>query len=145
MATALYETDFYTWTQRQAQHLRLEEFEKIDWQNIAEEIESLGKRERNEIRSRLRVLLMHLLKWQWQPRPDSERRSWRSTIDEQRYQLHILLEDNPTLRTQLPDFVAYAYPYAVKGAANETGLAPTLFPRECTYTVAQLLDEEFWP
>lgn len=80
--TTLYETDFYAWTQRQAELLRLEEFAEVDWRNLIEEIESLGRNQQNELRRRLEVLRMHLLKWQWQPEHQSRR--WRSTINVQR-------------------------------------------------------------
>lgn len=62
--TTLYETDFYAWTQRQSELLRLEEFAEVDWRNLIEEIESLGRSQQNELRSRLEVLIRHLLKWQ---------------------------------------------------------------------------------
>jgi N-acetylglutamate synthase-like GNAT family acetyltransferase len=63
----LYKTDFYAWTQRQAELLRQEEFTEVDWHNLVEEIESLGRNLQNELRSRLDLLIMHLLRWQWQP------------------------------------------------------------------------------
>lgn len=140
---SLYEADFYAWTQRQAELLRLEEFSEVDWHHLIEEIETLGRSEKHEIKNRLVVLIMHLLKWQYQParRP----RSWRMTIATQRVDLADLLADNPSLRKQLAEFVAAAYPSAVKKAVIETGLSKTVFPAACPYTVAQLMNEEFWP
>lgn len=139
----LYETDFYAWTQRQADLLRLEEFSEVDWHNLIEEIETLGRSEKHEIKNRLTVLIMHLLKWQYQfeRRP----RSWRITIAIQRVDLADLLTDNPSLHTHLAEFITAAYPSAVKKAVIETRLPKATFPVTCPYTAAQILDEEFWP
>lgn len=87
MTTTLYETDFYAWTKRQAALLRGEEFEQIDWNNLIAEIESLGRSEKHEVESRLTVILMHLLKWQYQPSKRSTGRSWRKTLTIQRIDL----------------------------------------------------------
>ena len=122
MSNTLYETDFYAWTQRQAALLRGEEFEQIDWNNLIEEIESLGRSEKHEVESRLTVILMHLLKWQYQPSRRITRRSWRKTITVQRIDLDRHLTQNPSLHTQLPALVKDAYTLAVRKAAVETGL-----------------------
>lgn len=143
MTTTLYETDFYAWTQCQAALLREEEFEQVDWDNLIEEIESLGKSQRQEVRSRLVVLIMYLLKLTYQPQRRS--RSWRVTVITQRADLEPLLHDNPSLRAQLDALVALAYPTAVKKAAAETGLGKHVFPSECPWTLSQMLDEDFWP
>ena len=141
--TTLYETDFYAWTQRQSALLRQEEFAEVDWRNLIEEIESLGRHQQNELRSRLEVLIMHLLKWQWQPEHQS--RSWRSTINVQRRDLDRLLDENPSLRSRLPDLLPKAYRRACKDAFDEMGLLRWRFPAESPYTIDQILDEAFWP
>ncbi len=143
MATTLYETDFHAWTQHQAALLRQEDFAELDLNNLIEEIESLGKSQQNEVKSRLRVLIMHLLKWQIQPMHRSA--SWRNTINVQRLDLQDVLDENPSLRTRLAEFVAYAYPRAIRDAVQETGLAATTFPQTSPYTEEQVLDENFWP
>lgn len=143
MSTTLYETDFYAWTQRQSALLRAEEFEQIDWNNLIEEIESFGRSQRQEIRSRLAVLIMHLLKLSYQPQRRS--RSWRVTVMTQRAELEPLLNDNPSLRAQLGTITAEAYPIALKKAIAETGLEKHVFLPQCPWTVEQILDEEFWP
>ncbi len=141
--TTLYETDFYAWTQRQAALLRTEEFSEVDWNNLIEEIETLGRSERKEIKSRLVVLIMHLLKWQYQPELQS--RSWAATIAVQRDDLAALLADNPSLQAQLAEFVGSVYPRAVKRAVQETGLSATSFPARCPYEATQIMDDDFWP
>lgn len=143
MTTTLYETDFYAWAQRQAILLREEEFEQVDWDNIIEEIESLARTEKHEVESRLEVLLMHLLKWRYQP--GKRGRSWRATIDEQRRRLHKLLRESPSLRARLTDFVGETYPDAIRAAVIETGLDKHAFPAACPWTAEQIMDEEFWP
>ncbi len=143
MRTTLYETDIHAWSQRQVDLLRAEEFSAVDWHHVIEEIESLGTSQRSELRNRLISLLMHLLKWQYQPELQS--RSWNATITVQRDDLESVLNDNPRLRARLPEFISEAYPRAVKRAVSETGLTKTTFPTACPYAPAQILDEEFWP
>jgi len=145
MTASLYETDFYSWTQKQAALLREEEWEHLDWQQVAEEIESLGRNERREVKSRLGALIMHLLKLEYQQRPWFLTRGWRNTIAEQRNRLAEALAESPTLRAQINELIAEAYPYAIKDAARETGLPRTTFPATCPYSAEQLLDEEYWP
>ena len=143
MMDTLYEHDFYAWTQEQAALIRTGRLADIDVIHLAEEIESMGARERRELISRLAVLLAHLLKWQHQP----ERRStsWRLTINEQRRQLALLLEESPSLGVKLDDFLPRAYHYAARTALEETGLLQSPFPPTCPYTAEQVLDEGFWP
>lgn len=106
-ATDLYEQDFFLWTQQMATALREGLLDQLDLENLAEEIESVGRSEKRELISRLRVLLIHLLKWQFQ----SERRShsWQSTITEQRIQLELVLEDSPSFKGLVPDLLESAY------------------------------------
>ncbi len=143
MTTALYETDFYVWTQKQATLLRDEEFAELDVHNLIEEIEAMGRSEKRELASRLQVLLMHLLKWQYQANLRSRR--WQSTIRVQRTDLARLLADNPTLRATVPDVIAQIYRDAVLDAIEETGLLAPIFPSTCPYSAVELLDRLFWP
>ncbi len=143
MSTTLYETDFYAWSQTQAALLRDEEFEQVDWENIIEEIDSLGKSQRSELTSRLTVLLMHLLKWRYQPAKRGH--SWLVTIGNQRDDLADLLAENPSLATQINSFILASYPKAVKKAARESRLPRATFPADCPWAVAQIMDEDFWP
>jgi hypothetical protein len=143
MTTALYKTDFHAWTQQQALFLRQEDWEKLDWFHLAEEVESMGRSEQRELGSRLQVLLMHLLKWQFQP--DHHSSSWEATIIIQRIDLAELLQENPSLRPCVGEFVTAHYRRALLAAMIETGLHKRIFPATCPYTVEQILDEEFWP
>ena len=104
MSTAtLYETDFYAWTQTQAAALHQANFDQLDITNLIEEIEDMGKSQQRQLESRLIVLLVHLLKWQFQPNQRSPR--WEATIRIQRLELADLLADNPSLRPRLPHFM----------------------------------------
>lgn len=145
MTNTLYETDLYAWTQRQVALLREEEFEQVDWDNVIEEIASLGSSQQNEVESGLIVILMHLLKWQYQPSKRVLGRSWRKTITTQRIDLDYHLSKNPSLRARLPALLPDVYRVAVRKAAAETGLDKRVFPPECPWTAAQIMDEDFWP
>lgn len=143
----LYNKDFYAWARQQAHLLRTEELEKLDLPNLIEELEAMSLRERRELTSRLIVLLMHLLKWQYQPTPHgrSQPRSWLNTIATQRQKIELLLEDSPSLHREVAERLAYAYSRACAQASRETGLALATFPVTCPYTVEQVLDDSFFP
>jgi hypothetical protein len=139
----LYDADFVRWTEEQAARLRDGRFDVLDLENLAEEIESLGKRDRRRLKSRLTVLLMHLLKWAYQPEQRSG--SWDSTIRTQRADVRQLLEDSPTLRREVPAIIAERYEMARRNAAAETGLPLAKFPTDCPFAVAKVLAEEWLP
>jgi hypothetical protein len=139
----LYDTDFVRWTEEQAAALRAGRFNALDLENLGEEIESLGKRDRRRLKSRLTVLIMHLLKWGYQP----QRRSgaWESTIRTQRAEVRQLLDDSPSLHREVPAVVAERYELARRNAAAETGLPLAIFPTDCPFTVDEILAEEWLP
>ena len=138
-----YDEDFFAWTQEQARLLRAGEVADIDLENLAEEIESVGTSNRREIRNRLTVLLVHLLKWQFQPRRRGS--SWSDTIWEQRLQIESVLEDSPSLRPFFTQVIDGVYGRARDKAARETRMQPKVFPAECPYTPEQILSEDFLP
>lgn len=141
--TTLHETDFYAWTQAQAAALQQANFDQLDIANLIEEIEDMGKSQQRQLESRLIVLLVHLLKWQFQPNKRSP--SWEATIRIQRLELADLLADNPSLRPRLPYFLERAWPKARQGARGETGLDLKLFPSTHSYTLLQVFDDAFFP
>ncbi|HSO83520.1 DUF29 domain-containing protein [Thiocapsa sp.] len=138
-----YDQDYYQWFSDQARLLREGMWERIDVENLAEELEDMGKREKRALRSRSVVLLAHLLKYAYQP----ERRgpSWTGTIREQRKQLDALLRDSPSLKPRLISDLEDSYISARLLAAGETGLPEQTFPSSCPYTLDELIDEHFWP
>jgi hypothetical protein len=143
MTTPDYDTDYYAWTQAQAEALRQKDFAALDLANLAEEIESLGNEQRHAVRSHLRVLLWHLLKWAYQP--DHRTTSWLTSIGVARAEIADRLEDYPSLRPHVPALLASAYPRARRLASAETGLPLATFPETCPWTVDQVLDEDFLP
>jgi len=143
MSNSLYERDFYAWANEQASLLRAGRLSEADLENIAEEIESMGRSEKRELVSRLTVLLLHLLKWRFQP--GLRGTSWRLSIEEQRRAVARHLADSPSLRGRLPDALALAYTDAILAAERETGLARNTFPSVCPWTYEQIMDAAFWP
>ncbi len=141
MNSATHDNDFYAWTQEQAHFLKTGQLHQIDWQNIAEEIEDMGRSEKRQLESRLEILIMHLLKWQFQPNLRS--RSWQLTIKEQRLRLEKLLQENPSLQSNIAEVIEKAYPLATLSAERETGLS--LFPETCPYNLIEVLLSEFLP
>ncbi len=139
----LYETDFYAWTQEQVSLLKAQKWDEVDTGNLIEEIESLGRKERQELRNRLGVLLGHLLKWQFQ----SEKRSssWLGTIREQRVQIKLLLEDSPSLKPYLSEIFLVAYELGLALAIRETQLGEQIFPEKCPYTPEEVTNRDFFP
>ena len=138
-----YDEDFFAWTQEQARLLRSGEVADVDLENLAEEIESVGNSDRREVRSRLIVLLAHLLKWQFQPKRRSA--SWRATISEQRMRLDLVFADSPSLRPFFMEIRTDSYERARRRAAQETRTEIVAFPSESPYTPEQILSEDFLP
>ncbi|WP_298920187.1 DUF29 domain-containing protein [uncultured Nostoc sp.] len=137
----LYEQDFYLWTQTIAQQLKENNFNEIDIPNLIEEIENMGRSEKRELKNRLIVLLMHLLKWQYQPEKRSE--SWRSTISEQRICIETLLEDSPSLQPLLTKVFEDCYQKARLKASDETGIKLNFFPKESPFTLEETLKNSY--
>ncbi|QTA92638.1 DUF29 domain-containing protein [Desulfonema magnum] len=142
-ASELYEKDFYIWTQKNARLIREGKFSETDMENIAEEIEAMGRRDKRELVSRLAVLLTHLLKWQYEA--DFRSKSWKSTIVTQRSEIDSLLQDSPSLRHKLNERIDSAYSRAKNAAAAETGLSVRTFPETCPYSQEEILDTDFLP
>lgn len=139
----LYERDFHAWLMDQAEKLRARSHNDIDWDNLAEEVESVGRSQRDEIESRMALLVQHLLKWQFQPGRRSE--SWRITISEQRIRVPKILRSSPSLRRYPAECFEEAYADGRRMAIGETGLDPKIFPPDPPFTVDQALDSGFFP
>lgn len=139
----LYETDFYSWTQEQAKLLRHQQWNQLDLPNLIEEIESLGKQQRAELRNRLNVLIGHLLKWEYQAKRRS--RSWLMTIRVQRRDIQELLEENPSLKPYLEEALQKIYESGRDLAVGETNLPLKTFPDNCPYTLEEIFRDGFYP
>ena len=143
MNAVSYEHDFYGWIQSQVALLQTRQFEQVDLEHLIEDLQIMGARERRELVNRLCVLLMHLLKWQYEP--ERRGKSWVNTIREQRRMIPKHLKDNPSLKGVFQELWLEAYDDARKEAALETSLPLQLFPNECLWTFEQVIDHEFWP
>lgn len=139
----LYDTDFYGWANEQAALLRAGRLSEADIENIAEEIESMGRSEKSELISLLTMLFAHLLKWRYQS--DLQSRSWRLTIEQQRLHLEEHIAANPSLKSQLDGAIARAYRHARIDAERETHLSRATFPIECPFTFEEAMNPDFWP
>ncbi len=138
-----YEKDIVAWANEQARFLRAGRFDLLDLENIAEEIEDVGKSEKREFVNRMAVLLAHLLKWQHQP----ERRGaiWEITIRNQRRGINRRLDDTPSLKAKLKDLRWWSevWDEAIAQAAIETGLAD--FPEVCPWSRDEIFSETWFP
>jgi len=123
--------------------MRAGNFASLDLDQLIDEIESMGKSEQRELENRLEVLLMHLLKWQYQPNFRSK--SWQLTIKEQRKRIIRHLAKNPSLHNFAAEIYQETYEYAVLAASRETGMDEASFAPQCPWTFGQALDADFWP
>ncbi len=138
---SLYEQDFYLWLNTTAQLLRNRQLDDVDLDNLIEEIEDMGKDKRRELQSRLRVLLMHLLKYQYQPERRSS--SWISTILEQFDQIESLLKNSPSLKPYYLEIFAETYLKAVRFASAETKLPIKTFPNDSPFSPEDVINSDF--
>ena len=136
-----YDSDVYEWTKEQADALRRRAANELDWDNLAEEIKSLGISNRHQVKSRLEILILHLLKWKYQP--EWQCGSWRGSIREARHRIEMVLEDSPSLRPLPAEYLPRAYAWARQKALDETGLYR--LPDICPWAIGQILDSDFLP
>jgi Domain of unknown function DUF29 len=138
---AEYERDFYSWLMEQARHIRDGRYEALDRDNLAAEIEALGREQFNKLVSALRVLMLHMLKWDHQTALRS--RSWVLSIEEQRLEIADVLADNPGLRPRIGEAITRAYRRARIEAAKETSLDEAEFPPACPYSFDDIMSRVF--
>jgi Domain of unknown function DUF29 len=137
--TTLYDQDFYAWTQRQIELLQAQHWEQVDIENLIEELDSLGKQQRQELRNRLGLLLGHLLKWRYQP--EARSKSWFYTIKEQRQEIQRHLKENPSLKPYLSEAIEIGYEKGLNLVGKETPLDPNQLPQACPFSEAEIFDQ----
>ena len=137
---SLYDEDFLAWTERQAALVRAGQLDRLDRDNLVEELETMGRSEWAELENRLEVLLVHMLKWDHQPARRS--RSWKATMREQRSAIRRLMRRSPSLKRGLEETIVEVYRDAVGRARDETGLSAGTFPEQLPYSVAGVLEPE---
>ena len=141
----LHEQDFYAWLEDTAGLLRAGKWHDIDTTTLAEELDAVRSQERREALRRLRPLMQHLFKWQYQPARRQTGHSWRATIRTQRAALADMLEESPSMAQELPTLLTKGYPLARQWASDDTHLPLATFPGECPWSLEQVLAEDFWP
>lgn len=138
----LYDRDIVLWSERTIELLRQGKFDELDMENLIDEVGDLGKRERDRLLSSIRLILHHLLKWEYQPEKRS--RSWAKTIQRERVNIQDYLEETPSLvRIINAAGIEKAYKTARRHAEIETDLTPKTFPQSCPYQWREILDDSF--
>jgi Domain of unknown function DUF29 len=137
---SLYDTDYVAWLEEQVAHLRGRRLSALDVENVAEELESLMRSQRQQLENRLETLIVHLLKWDHQPDHRSNR--WRATVEEQRSRVRRLLRDSPSLKREVEPMCLDVYADAIRAAAIETRLSETAFPPTLPYSVEQIFERD---
>ncbi|MBS0176714.1 MAG: DUF29 domain-containing protein [Nitrospira sp.] len=143
MTATRHDLDAHAWATETAALIRAGRLEDVDFEHVAEELESMGAAERNALNSRMTELLLHLLKWRFQP--ERHGASWEVSIIKQRNGIADLLETSPSLRPRLLEVLAKAWPRALRLAVAETRLPLASFPEDCPFTLEEVLAAEFWP
>jgi hypothetical protein len=142
----LYEQDFYQWIETTAALLKQRNFQEVDWVNLIEEIESMGRSEKKELQSRLIILIEHLLKLQyWEAEKVNHARGWRITIVEQRNQIELSLEASPSLKLILEDLFLDCYQKARKVVLKKYQLSSNMFPVDPPFTLDKVLNSDYFP
>ncbi len=138
--------DFHGWLLDQAAALRARDYESLDWDHLAEELEQMGARERRELRSELKILLLHLLKLKFQPSQLHRHHSWRNSIVETREQMVDIIKDSPGIfQGKRDEVLADVYVRARDKAARESRLPQGTLPEACPWTYEQVIDPWFFP
>ena len=138
--STLYEQDFCLWIDNTVRQIKQGNINNLDWDNLLEEIESMGRREKNSLESNLTILLMHLLKWKYQPTKRTN--SWAYTITEHNLRIQKTFKHSPSLKRYFEEVFAECYTDARKLAARETGLSLNDFPEKCPFTQEEVLNSD---
>jgi len=141
--TSLYETDYLKWLNYTIQQIQDQDYDHVDWQNLIEEIEDMGRNERRALESNLIIVFLHLLKWQYQPQKRTG--SWERSIIEHRRRIRKALKESPSLNSYLEEILLESYTEAVKQAKAETKHPISTFPSECPYQLSAIIDDDFLP
>jgi hypothetical protein len=136
----LYEADYYLWIQDTLEKLKHQDYSQVDWENLLDEIEDMGRSERRSLGSNLTIVLLHLLKWQYQR--DRRSTSWETSIVEHRIRIEEALEDSPSLKSYLAEILDKQYQKAIRLAIAETKLPSKTFPSRCPYSIDQVLEAD---
>lgn len=137
---SIYEKDFSKWIDQQAAALKKGAFDKLDLENLIEEIESLSRSDKRALKSHLIIILMHMLKLKYQPDKVYYFNSWTSSISNSKRELKLIIEDSPSLKNHLKECFVKTYQEAVNEASKETGLKKGSFPKECPWSLEEVTE-----
>ncbi|MDJ0843413.1 MAG: DUF29 domain-containing protein [Crocosphaera sp.] len=143
MQTTLYDKDYCLWLEETVQLLKERRLTELDVNNLIEEISDMGRSEKKAVKSNSRILLMHLLKWKYQPNKRSK--SWKSSIIEHRKRIRDSFQDSPSLKVYFADNFDLCYQDAKELAAAETGLSIDKFPNQCPFSQQDTLKSDYFP
>ncbi|AGF51753.1 slr2128 [Synechocystis sp. PCC 6803] len=142
---SLYEDDYVAWLDTTLNQLKNHDIEQLDWDNLTEEIEALGREQRHKVESYLLRLLIHLLLYQyWHSEKEWSGKGWEKEIDNFRLELDLLLESK-VLFNHLTTILEKDYQKARKSAIRKSKLSPEIFPLACPYILEQILDPDWLP
>ena len=139
----LYDQDYCLWLETMAKLLQKRQLNEINFEDLIEELEGMSKREKEALFSNLQVVLMHLLKYRYQPSKRSN--SWRSSIREHRKRVKRAFRNSPSLNPYFTEIFAECYQDARELAADETGLPIETFPEQCPFTKEEILNTDYLP
>jgi len=139
-STSSYDKDFFGWCKNQSDLLKKKEYSKVDWENVIDEIESLGRSEKRTITSFLSIYFLHLLKKKYQP--NLYCRSWELSIKYSHEDFLKELSKNPGMKPKLEEIRVDAYKDAIREACKETGLDESIFPKKCPWSISEILKEK---
>lgn len=139
--TQLYDSDYFQWIEATITKLKAAKFSEVDWENLIEELEGMSRSEKRAVYSNLKILLLHLLKYRYQP--DKRSKSWTSSICEHQQRIFRSFRESPSLKRYFETVIPESYNDARKLASKETGLIMDVFPEECPFTLEEILDQEF--
>ncbi|WP_353932123.1 DUF29 domain-containing protein [Okeanomitos corallinicola TIOX110] len=143
---SLYNRDFYIWLQTTANLLENNKFAELDIKNLIEEINSMGRSEKKELKCRLIILIEHILKLEyWQIEKENNARGWRNTVAKQRLQIELTLEESPSLRNMLDDIFEECYQKARQYILKRYQLSSDLFPENPPFSVVDALNPDYLP
>ncbi|MDJ0509278.1 MAG: DUF29 domain-containing protein [Crocosphaera sp.] len=143
MSKIEYEKDYYSWLLETAYLLEEGRFSEVDVPNLIDEIESMGKSQKRAIESYLKVLLLHLLKWKYQP--SYRCGSWKASIRNSRWGINKRIKESPSLKNYPTEVIEECYKIARENAADETGLPVAIFPNSLEFKIKEVLDDAFLP
>ena len=140
-AKKLYKEDFYSWINYNIKQIKAKNNIEIDFSNLLKELIWMSKKEQKELRNRLKILMGHMLKWDYQP--EYRARSWYLTIKEQRKEIQYILNESPSLKHKLLDYMNLEFENAVEFAMDETRLKRDDFPDKLLYSKENLFEKPY--